>query len=715
MSPTSMLPRFIRQRSFRTQLAVVMALVVAALVLSLTAVLTAMMQVQIERDKGAALSAVGRSVTIALGKNIRDRIQQVQQLVEAQEVWDGGLDSATVQHALQRMKQARPVASWIGVADASGKVVTATDGMLQGRQVEERPWFAAGLKGLYVGDVHQAKLLASLLPPPPDGEPLRFIDIAAPIKPQGRVLGVLGLHADVSSLEVIAAAFLPKNAVERRVEVYVMTRSGEVIYGRDRGAGIDLERLAGDLAALGPFLPSEQARPAVDIAWDDGERYLTTRWMLDDYTPGINLGWLVLVRQPVDIAYAPARQAAHRALIAGLFSALVAVVIGLVLGRQLTVPIERMARAARDVERGIPGAYIPDFDQNRELVLLSDALKSMTLRLEGLVRERTEQLRHANEELRTLGEEQSAMLDNELVGIVRQNMETRTAIWNNRAMERLFGFGPNELLGHESRIFYGDDATYERVGREAKAAFAAGHDYITKVQMNRKDGSPIWLHLQGTPLKERPGEALWMMTDMTTQHRYQEQVEHIAFHDALTGLPNRLLLADRLKQAVANSIRSGRSSALAFLDLDGFKAVNDAHGHETGDQLLKEIARRLMVCVRAGDTVARLGGDEFVLVLGALEDQAQCDLILRRVLEEISRPVALFDGVSVTVGGSLGVAICPRDGTEPEHLLCVADSAMYTAKRTGKGRIYYASLESSGDRSQVVASNDDDGGSARLG
>lgn len=684
-----MLPRFVRRLTFSTQLAVVLSVVVIMLALAVTAVVTSMMQAQIERDKGAALAVLGRSFTIALGKNIRDRQQQVQQLADAAEVWSQGLSSPTVTHALERMKQTRPVASWIGVTDLNGTVVAATDGLLLGVNAAERPWFAAGLKGPYVGDAHVAKLLASLLPAPSDNEPIRFIDFSAPVRLGERVAGVVALHADIKGIELIAASFLPKSVAARQVEVYVITSSGSVIYGPDRSASLDHSQLAAELAAL-PAVPlGEQGRPAIDFTWEDGRRYLTTSWQLDDYTPGIALGWRVLVRQPIEVAYAPARQAAQRVLLVGLFLAFLVVPPGLLLARQLTKPLGRVARAARDVEQGLPGASIPKLDQNRELVYLSSALQAMTERLEGLVRERTEELHRANTELRALGEEQSAMLDNDLVGIVRQHMPSRKALWSNRAMARMFGYAPEELIGHASRQLYADSASYERVGSEAQAAFAQGRDYITEVCLRRKDGEDIWVHLQGTSLTARPGEALWMMTDITSQHRYKEQVEHIAFHDALTGLPNRLLLADRLRQAIASAQRAGHCVVLAYVDLDGFKAINDIHGHDAGDCLLRELGRRMSACVRADDTVARLGGDEFVLVLGAVVSREACDAVLRRVLEDVSRPVEIREGIAVSVGCSIGVAIWPLDGADASALLSAADATMYSAKRAGKGQIHY--------------------------
>lgn len=342
-------------------------------------------------------------------------MQQVQLLTESTELWDRGLSGPKVTLALERMKRTRPFPTWIGVADSTGTVVAATDDLLVGRNVKDRPWFPGGREGPHVGDVHEAKLLASLLPARSPGEPLRFVDFAAPLTVAGRVLGVIGLHADVQGVRAVAEAFLPKNAEARRLEVYILSRTGEVIFGVDRSASIDIDAFARALEAQASISATEQARPAVDFSWGDGKRYLTSAWSLDQVAPELRLGWRVLVRQPVEIAYEPAKHVASKALLAGLACALIAVALGLILGRQVTTPLRRIAQAARDVESGASGAVIPHAEHNQELAQLSSALQAMTGRLEQLVQERTSQLNAANYELRVLGEEQSAMLDNELV------------------------------------------------------------------------------------------------------------------------------------------------------------------------------------------------------------------------------------------------------------------------------------------------------------
>ncbi len=165
----------------------------------------------------------------------------------------------------------------------------------------------------------------------------------------------------------------------------------------------------------------------------------------------------------------------------------------------------------------------------------------------------------------------------------------------------------------------------------------------------------------------------------------RRRAEHLAAHDALTGLPGRVLFEERASQALSGASRYGRCLAVLFVDLDGFKQVNDAHGHAAGDLLLRGVARRLAASVRASDTAARFGGDEFVILLDHLEGAQDAERVAASLVERLSRPYALQRGpVEVTV--SVGVACFPTDGRSVATLLRKADTAMYAAKRAGRSR-----------------------------
>ncbi|MRR08523.1 EAL domain-containing protein [bacterium] len=179
-----------------------------------------------------------------------------------------------------------------------------------------------------------------------------------------------------------------------------------------------------------------------------------------------------------------------------------------------------------------------------------------------------------------------------------------------------------------------------------------------------------------------------IFADITERRRAQEHLEHMAHYDALTQLPNRVMLADRMEQALAAARRANTLLAVCYLDLDGFKPVNDSHGHEAGDRLLMEVAARLKACLRGGDTVARLGGDEFVLLLGGLVADDEHETALTRILAAIAEPFPIGQEAVAALSASIGVTLFPNDNDDPDTLLRHADQAMYQAKQAGRNRFH---------------------------
>lgn len=288
------------------------------------------------------------------------------------------------------------------------------------------------------------------------------------------------------------------------------------------------------------------------------------------------------------------------------------------------------------------------------------------------------ELSQAKAQLRALNRQQEAMLNSELVGIAR--VKDRHAVWSNGTLERIFGYHPGELSGHVTRQLYLDDGSYEALGKAAYPVLEDGGTYRTQLQMRRKDGLPIWIDLSGVLVTPETRESMWLMLDITAMKEQHAEVERVAFHDALTGLPNRLLLADRLGQAVPMATRRGSLMAVCFIDLNGFKAVNDRLGHEAGDQMLQVVAERLRTVIRDNDTAARLGGDEFVLLLTDLQSRDECAEILERVSHAVREPVDVGINGTASVSASIGVAYAPDDGLDGESLLRLADKKMYAAK-----------------------------------
>ncbi len=256
----------------------------------------------------------------------------------------------------------------------------------------------------------------------------------------------------------------------------------------------------------------------------------------------------------------------------------------------------------------------------------------------------------------------------------------------NPSLCRMSGYDYQELVGRSPRIFRSDRHPKSFFVQLWKSLTELGH-WEGEIWNRRKDGSVVPERLTISAVRDDSGRTthfIGVHTDISALKAHQRELERQAYHDPLTGLPNRRLLIDRLHQSLAQAGRSGSMVAVAFIDLDGFKAVNDRLGHDAGDELLIEVGRRLGATVRAGDTVARLGGDEFVLLVG-IASPSEIAATLERVLADLRRPATVAGG-EARVGASVGVAIHPEDGRDPEILLQRADAAMYEAKHAGRNR-----------------------------
>jgi diguanylate cyclase (GGDEF)-like protein/PAS domain S-box-containing protein len=259
----------------------------------------------------------------------------------------------------------------------------------------------------------------------------------------------------------------------------------------------------------------------------------------------------------------------------------------------------------------------------------------------------------------------------------------------NDTFTHITGYSREEALGQNPRML--------QSGRQGPEFYAAmWHDLTHKGHWHgeawnrRKNGELYAEMITISALRDPTGVTqnyVALFTDITSIKEHQKQLEHIAHYDALTNLPNRVLLADRLLLAMAQCQRRAQSLAVVYLDLDGFKAVNDKHGHDAGDELLIAVAQRMKEALREGDTLARIGGDEFVAVLVDLEHGQDCEPVLKRLLQAAATPVTATAAV-LQVSASIGVTVYPQDQADADLLLRHADQAMYLAKQMGKNRYH---------------------------
>ncbi len=236
---------------------------------------------------------------------------------------------------------------------------------------------------------------------------------------------------------------------------------------------------------------------------------------------------------------------------------------------------------------------------------------------------------------------------------------------------------PDDLVEYENTIMtaYENKASYDITFRSFRA-----------------DGSLRYIRELAEPVLDDDGvliETVGTVQDITDQKLADEEIAHMARHDALTGVPNRTLFLDRLETGLKAAKRESRQIAVLFIDLDGFKAVNDAAGHQVGDRVLIDLATRLHDCIRDMDTVGRMGGDEFAVILGGDVTEEHVIVVTEKILASVSEPIDV-NGESRRLGASIGISLYPTNGETSETLLAEADSAMYAVKRSGKNGFQFA-------------------------
>jgi diguanylate cyclase (GGDEF)-like protein/PAS domain S-box-containing protein len=323
--------------------------------------------------------------------------------------------------------------------------------------------------------------------------------------------------------------------------------------------------------------------------------------------------------------------------------------------------------------------YEHAIQQNRNLTKARDDLREFNARLEGIVKERTFKLEESEAKSRSI-------VDSASDGVIVID-ERGTIEMFNRGAQRIFGSSPEDTIGRNITMLI-PSLHHDRHGGDVGTLLQSGENNVRgldrEVEGRRKDGSTFPLEISVNEV-QFGGRRLFtgVLRDITERKQTEERLKYLAHYDAVTGLPNRVLFMDRLNQTLARYPWHSRGAAVAFLDLDRFKPINDTLGHEAGDALLKEVAQRLTHCLRAGDTVGRMGGDEFTIILA---DLAQPDDVLglcQTIITSLSAPFVI-GGRELFVTASIGVSVFPVDGQDCDTLLKNADAAMYRAKEQGR-------------------------------
>ncbi len=351
-----------------------------------------------------------------------------------------------------------------------------------------------------------------------------------------------------------------------------------------------------------------------------------------------------------------------------------------------TINMERLITASNDTQRWMSVRYTPRRDADGAVV----GFYSASTDIDELKRTEIE-LRRANWML-------SSHFENTPLAVIEWDHEFRVRRWSPQA-ERMFGWTEQELLGkrmtewrfvaEEDRAHVASLATQVQTNNDP-------HTHTTSLNRNiRKDGRVIWCEWYNSNLTDESGQLVSVLSlaqDVTARVNAEERLVHQATHDGLTGLPNRGMLQERLRQSIARARRNSSRVAALFIDLDRFKDVNDSLGHRVGDELLRLIAVRLGRVLRETDLLVRLSGDEFMVVLEQITEIESAQLVALKLIDELRAP-SMIEGHEIYISGSVGISLFPDDADDGETLLRNADMAMYRAKERGKNTYQVFSRE----------------------
>lgn len=272
-------------------------------------------------------------------------------------------------------------------------------------------------------------------------------------------------------------------------------------------------------------------------------------------------------------------------------------------------------------------------------------------------------------------------------------------LYNSPSYRKIFGKDTPKVGSSSFNEIHPEDR--DRIKAIFRRTVKTGVGERSEFRFLLKDGSIRYVESQGNVVHDASGKVSKVVVvsrDVTARKRVEEKLRHLSYHDMLTGLPNRILFSDRLKQAIVAARRDKKHTlSLMFMDLDNFKDINDTFGHATGDRVLKEVADRIQDCLRESDTAARMGGDEFVVLLPTIEAPEDAMLVAEKIRHAVCQPIAMGDH-NLNISTSIGIAVYPEHGSQEDALFKNADTAMYHAKDSGRNMVCLFSAVQSKNR-----------------
>ncbi len=640
--------------------------IVAALLFAAYAVVYEQRELALERSLELVRAElwVRDLVTAELGAFRRASVQidTLAGRLEAGPITREGCDAAAA-----RRTATDPLMVSMAVFESSGTSICHSDGIDVAMDVAATPWFRRALSA--DGAVVSEAFVSTR----------HGVQVMVVARRADEVAGTLVLAAaiDVDALaDRLAAAGMPSGA-----RLTIVDPSGRVAFDAPGGerVGTPFELDASDVRSSGRATIATAREEDADGA----SIVLAAVPVLAD-----DDGTTLVLAVPTSALFPDVRPSVGRAaaltivVLGGLFA-----VASLALSRLVFRPIHVLEQAMQRVADGDLTSRVAPAARRGELRTLAAAFDGMTRAL----RRQRRALAHAADALAER-EHELRLLAANLVDLVYATDAQGRITYASPSYREGLGFDPERLIGRDPlSLLHPDDVA--AVATLLGAEFRKGDDHVrTEARLRAADGSDRWFELIVRPRRGPDGSHLGTqgtLRDVTDRKRLEALLAEQALNDPLTGLPNRRSFDDVVQRLLLQAKRTGELVAVGFVDLDAFKAVNDTHGHQAGDVLLQEVAARLRAAVREGDVVARLGGDEFTLALRELQDEHHARTVAERIAAAFATP---FDLGSTTVEAraSVGVALFPVHGEDPEALLRAADRAMYRAKGARGGRVAFA-------------------------
>ncbi|MBU0689818.1 MAG: EAL domain-containing protein [Gammaproteobacteria bacterium] len=660
------------RRSLRAEISLASGAIVLLLSTALSFYAADVSKRQIEQSEGDAFVRRAQTALDVLDRGMYERSREIRNAALLDEMRDPKVAVPRKRELMERLQKNFDAYAWIGFCGPDGVGLVGTGGYLEGKNLSKRPWCTEGRKGDYIGDVHDAMLLAKLLPNP-SGETFYLVDVASPVfDHNNNLLGVLCGHIYWTwASEALDSKRTPGQ------DIFLLSNDGMVLSGPE-AAWADFNGMAPD--TMRHVRSGKQQGYHIE-RFSNGHTYLVGHATSAGYRDYKGFGWTALVREDITTAFAPARAMQQHILMVGALVGLFFTWLTWLMAGRIAGPIRRISMEAEKVAAGELSYDVPPHRSENEVGHLNQAIRDMVGNLTHEIKQR----REAEAGLRL----SAKVFEQNSEAIIVTDAENHI-VMVNRAFSDITGYSADEVIGQNPR-FMASGRQMIQFYRSMWRELLANNNWRGEIWNKRKNGDVFPELLTISTVRNEQGEVthfIGVFIDITERKLEEERITRLANYDALSGLPNRNLLADRVEQAVAQAERHGSKLAMLFIDLDHFKHINDSLGHDIGDELLKQVSDRLKVCLRRTDTLARQGGDEFIALITDIGSETEASFVAEKMIAACAAGFEV-NGHLLHVTPSIGISMCPEDGNTQVQLMRNADLAMYRAKDSGRNRFAF--------------------------